>query len=59
MQVALTDMLYTKSLKISSGVKSEYGIGAITNLQSNDAAKLYKLPQYSRKEALVQGRERR
>ena len=39
-------MLFSKSLRISSSVRSSYGVGAIVNLQSNDAAKLYNLSQY-------------
>lgn len=39
-------MLYRKSLRITSAVKSERGIGAIVNLQSNDASKLWSLPNY-------------
>lgn len=44
--MSLIDMLFSKSLRISSGVRGKHGIGAITNLQSNDAAKLYNLSQY-------------
>jgi ATP-binding cassette subfamily C (CFTR/MRP) protein 1 len=43
---ALIEMLYDKSLRIDSSTKSGMGVGAIVNLQSNDASKLYKLPQY-------------
>ena len=39
-------MLYTKSLRISSAAKAAVGVGAIVNLQSNDASKLWNLPQY-------------
>jgi len=39
-------MLFSKSLRISSAVRSSYGVGKITTLQSNDAAKLFNLPQY-------------
>lgn len=39
-------MLFSKSLRINSSVRSSYGVGAITNLQSNDASKLYNLSQY-------------
>ena len=42
----LVGTLYDKSLRIDSSEKSSMGVGAIVNLQSNDAAKLYKLPQY-------------
>ena len=47
MQVGLIDMLYAKSLRITSSVRSTYGVGSIVNLQSNDAAKLYNLAQYA------------
>ena len=46
MQVGLVDMLYRKALLVSSSARTEYGIGAIVNLQSNDASKLWTLPQY-------------
>ncbi len=39
-------MLYTKMLRLSSAVKGSMGVGAIVNLQSNDAAKIWALPQY-------------
>ena len=45
-QAALVCMLYDKMLKLSSAVKGEMGVGAIVNLQSNDAAKIWALPQY-------------
>ncbi len=45
-QVGLIDMLYCKSLRISSASRSRLGVGSIVNLQSNDAAKLWNLPQY-------------
>jgi hypothetical protein len=35
--VALVDMLYRKSLRVSSAAKGELGAGTIVNLQSNDA----------------------
>ena len=38
--------LYNKALRIDSSAKGEMGVGAIVNLQANDASKLYKLPQY-------------
>ncbi|GAB4815546.1 hypothetical protein N2152v2_002592 [Parachlorella kessleri] len=44
--VGLVDALFRKSLRISSAAKSEAGVGAIVNIQSNDAAKLWNLPQY-------------
>lgn len=46
LKTALVDMLYKKSLKVSAAAKSDAGVGAIVNLQSNDAAKLWSLPQY-------------
>ena len=39
-------MLYRKALLISSSARGEFGIGSIVNLQSNDASKLWTLPQY-------------
>ncbi len=35
-----------QSLRITSAVKSEMGIGAIVNLQSNDASKIWNTPMY-------------
>lgn len=43
---ALVQMLYAKSLRISSAARSEFGIGKIVNLQSNDASKLWDLVIY-------------
>ena len=45
-QVGLIDMLYCKSLRVSSAAKASLGVGSIVNLQSNDASKLWNLPQY-------------
>jgi len=42
----LIGTLYDKALRIDSTAKGEMGVGAIVNLQANDASKLYKLPQY-------------
>jgi hypothetical protein len=42
----MIQMLYAKALRISSGVKSEMGVGSIVNLQSNDASKIWNLPMY-------------
>ena len=39
-------MLYCKSLRVSSAAKASLGVGSIVNLQSNDASKLWNLPQY-------------
>jgi ATP-binding cassette subfamily C (CFTR/MRP) protein 1 len=46
LKTELVDMLYSKSLRITQAAKSEMGAGAVVNLQSNDAAKLWSLPQY-------------
>jgi ATP-binding cassette subfamily C (CFTR/MRP) protein 1 len=46
LKVGLVDMLYAKSLRITAAARSELGVGAVVNLQSNDAAKLWALPQY-------------
>ncbi|KAL4518770.1 hypothetical protein Ndes2437B_g00851 [Nannochloris sp. 'desiccata'] len=46
LKTELVDMLYAKSLRVSAAAKSEMGAGAVVNLQSNDAAKLWSLPQY-------------
>lgn len=46
MKTELVDMLYSKSLRMTSSAKTDVGTGTIVNLQSNDAAKLWKLPQY-------------
>jgi len=46
LKTELVDMLYGKSLRISAAAKSEMGTGAVVNLQSNDASKLWSLPQY-------------
>ncbi|GIL72743.1 hypothetical protein Vretimale_4441 [Volvox reticuliferus] len=46
LKIALIDMIYDKSLRVTSSVKSEMGTGAIVNLQSNDTAKLWSLVLY-------------
>lgn len=46
LKTGLIDSLYQKSLRLSAGNKSDMGVGKIANLQSNDAAKLWRLPQY-------------
>eukprot|EP00210_Caulerpa_lentillifera_P002714 g2594.t1 len=43
---ALVWMIYAKSLRISSAARSQFGIGKIVNLQSNDASKLWTLVIY-------------
>ena len=45
-KTALIDVLYRKSLRVHSATKGSMGIGAIVNLQSNDAAKLWNMPPY-------------
>lgn len=45
-QVGLVDLLYSKSLRVGAAARASIGIGSIVNLQSNDAAKLWNLPQY-------------
>ncbi|KAK9847067.1 hypothetical protein WJX84_012280 [Apatococcus fuscideae] len=45
-KTALIDVLYRKSLRVHSATKGAMGIGAIVNLQSNDAAKLWNMPPY-------------
>ncbi|GIL43241.1 hypothetical protein Vafri_1038 [Volvox africanus] len=46
LKIALIDMIYDKSLRITSAVKSDMGTGTIVNLQSNDTAKLWSLVLY-------------
>ncbi|GLC35697.1 hypothetical protein PLESTB_000485000 [Pleodorina starrii] len=46
LKIALIDMIYDKSLRITSAVKADMGAGAIVNLQSNDTAKLWSLVLY-------------
>jgi ATP-binding cassette, subfamily C (CFTR/MRP), member 1 len=43
---ALIQYLYDKCLRLSLPAKAALGQGKVTNLQSNDAAKLFSLPQY-------------
>ena len=43
---ALVQIIYSKSLRISSAARSEFGIGKIVNLQSNDASKLWDMVVY-------------
>ena len=45
-KTSLIDILYRKSLRVHSATKGSMGIGAIVNLQSNDAAKLWNMPPY-------------
>ena len=46
MQIGLVDMLYRKSLRITAASKGRMGVGAIVNLQSNDASKLWGMAQF-------------
>lgn len=46
LKVGLADALFRKSLKISAGARARLGTGTIINLQSNDASKLWSIPQY-------------
>ena len=46
MKIGMLEMLYDKSLRISSSVRSDMGIGSIVNLQSNDAAKIWNIVLY-------------
>lgn len=46
LQISLVDMLYQKSLRITAASKGKMGVGAIVNLQSNDASKLWSMAQY-------------
>lgn len=43
---SLIQFLYDKSLRLSLTAQATLGPGKITNLQSNDAAKLFSLPNY-------------
>ena len=42
----LVTMLYRKALCVTCASRADQGIGGIVNLQSNDASKLWGLPQY-------------
>ena len=43
-KVDLMDMLYQKSLRVSVDVRNARGIGAMLNLQSNDASNVWQMP---------------
>lgn len=43
-KVDLMDMLYQKSLRVSVDVRNTRGIGAMLNLQSNDASNVWQMP---------------
>ena len=45
-KTALIHTLYCKVLRVSTPSLSALGAGTVANLQSNDAARLYDLPQY-------------
>lgn len=45
-KTGLIALLYDKVLRISTSAKSSIGVGTILNLQSNDAAKIWRIPQY-------------
>ena len=40
------DTLFSKALRLSLAARDSHGIGAVATLMSNDAAKLWNLPQY-------------
>lgn len=46
LQSQMIGMLYSKSLRLHSSARNEFGTGAIVNLQSNDAQKLWWLPLF-------------
>jgi hypothetical protein len=46
LKTQLIQLLYVKSLAISCAARSSLGVGAILNLQSNDASKIWGLPTY-------------
>jgi ATP-binding cassette, subfamily C (CFTR/MRP), member 1 len=43
---ALVQFLYHKSLRLSLAAKESLGAGVINNLQSNDAAKIFNIPNF-------------
>ena len=45
-KVSLISMLYRKALRISTAERQAVGVGQIVNHMSNDASKLWTLPQY-------------
>ena len=45
-KAALVQFVYDKSLRISLRSKAVLGSGVVNNLQSNDAAKIWNIPQY-------------
>ncbi|MEW5303174.1 MAG: hypothetical protein WDW36_005892 [Sanguina aurantia] len=46
LKIDMIQLLYEKSVRVTSAVKSDMGVGAIVNLQSNDAAKLWGMPLF-------------
>eukprot|EP00894_Picocystis_sp_ML_P002922 jgi/Pico_ML_1/53439/g3979.t1 len=45
-KIGTISSIFDKSLKISNTARNRFGTGSIINLQSNDAQKLWELPQY-------------
>jgi len=45
-KVQLVSAIYRKALRVSAGGYAKIGSGKVNNLQSNDAAKLWNMPQY-------------
>ena len=45
-KIGTVSAIFDKSLKISNTARNRFGTGSIINLQSNDAQKLWELPQY-------------
>jgi len=45
-RAALVDALYAKALRVSAAARDARGSGAVANLMSNDAAKIWALPSY-------------
>ena len=46
LQSQMIGMLYGKSLRLHASARNEFGTGAIVNLQSNDAQKLWWIPVF-------------
>ncbi len=45
-KIAMIQLIYDKSLRVTGAVKAERGVGSIVNLQSNDAAKIWNMPLF-------------
>ena len=43
-QVGVLDTIYQKSLRLSVDARNARGVGAVVNLQSNDASKVWMMP---------------